>query len=142
MGNAVGSVREDVASHILSQVLAGLAYTHQHNICHRDIKPENIMFDPETGLVKIIDFGFACSSKEKLRVFCGTPSFMSPEIVSSREYSGPAADVWACGVILFLMLTGELPFKSSLEKELFRKIQKGVYTLVHPHEKTLESSSI
>jgi MAP/microtubule affinity-regulating kinase len=98
-------------------------------ICHRDIKPENIMFDPETGQVKIIDFGFACSSKEKLRVFCGTPSYMSPEIVSNRDYWGNAADVWACGVILFLLLTGTLPFKSGSEKELFRKIQKGVYVL-------------
>jgi len=70
------------------------------------MKPENIMFDPLSGIVKIIDFGFACVSKEKLRVFCGTPSYMSPEIVSKRDYWGNAADVWACGVILFVMLTG------------------------------------
>ena len=56
--------------------------------------------------MKIIDFGFACISKEKLRVFCGTPSYMSPEIVNKKDYSGSAADVWACGVLLFVMLTG------------------------------------
>lgn len=54
---------------------------------------------------------------------------MSPEIVSGREYSGQAADVWACGIILFFMLTGQLPFKSPTEKELFRKIQKGAFAL-------------
>ena len=80
------------------------------------------MIDPETNVVKLIDFGFACACREQLRVFCGTPSYMSPEIVSHREYWGQAADLWACGVILFLMLTGSLPFKSHSEKELFRKI--------------------
>lgn len=87
------------------------------------------MFDPITGSVKIIDFGFACSCKERLRVFCGTPSYMSPEIVSGRAYSGEAADVWACGIILYFMLTGHLPFKSVTEKELFRKIKKGIVAL-------------
>jgi serine/threonine protein kinase len=97
------------------------------------------MIDPETRVVKLIDFGFACSCREKLRVFCGTPSFMSPEIVSNRDYLGPAADVWACGVILHLMLTGSLPFKSHNEKDLFRKIQKGTYTFTHPRAVTTEA---
>lgn len=70
------------------------------------------MLDPLTKQVKIIDFGFACSCKERLRVFCGTPSYMSPEIVSNKEYSGGAVDVWACGILLYLMLTGRLPFKA------------------------------
>ena len=80
------------------------------------------MYDAETETIKIIDFGFACMSKEKLRVFCGTPSYMSPEIVAKKEYYGSASDVWACGVMLFEMLTGKLPFKSGNEKDLFRKI--------------------
>jgi|LakMenE18May11ns_1017448.scaffolds.fasta_scaffold9806613_2 MAP/microtubule affinity-regulating kinase len=90
------------------------------------------MYDPHSSTIKIIDFGFACSSKDKLRVFCGTPSYMSPEIVSKRDYWGPAADVWACGVILFMMMTGNLPFKSQNEKDLFKKIQKGAYILAPP----------
>ena len=126
---SVGTISEELASYILTQVFAGLAFAHSKNICHRDMKPENIMFDPQSGAVKIIDFGFACISKDKLRVFCGTPSYMSPEIVSKKEYWGPAADIWACGVILFVMLTGNLPFKATEEKELFRKIQKGIYNL-------------
>ena len=55
---------------------------HSRNISHRDMKPENVIYNPQTGEVKIIDFGFACISKDKLRVFCGTPSYMSPEIVA------------------------------------------------------------
>ena len=78
--------------------------------------------------MKIIDFGFACISKEKLRVFCGTPSYMSPEIVNKKDYWGSAADVWAIGVLLFVMLTGQVPFKSTQEKDLYRKITKGVYS--------------
>ena len=86
------------------------------------------MYNPRTHQVKIIDFGFACISKEKLRVFCGTPSYMSPEIVNKKDYWGSAADVWACGVLLFVMLTGQVPFKSTQEKDLYRKITKGVYS--------------
>lgn len=80
-------------------------------------------------MVKLIDFGFCCQSKEKLKVFCGTPSYMSPEIVSKREYMGAPSDVWACGVLLFLLLCGTFPFKSPFEKDLYRKIQKGVFVV-------------
>ena len=66
----------------MAQILSGLAYMHSRNISHRDMKPENVIYNPQTGEVKIIDFGFACISKDKLRVFCGTPSYMSPEIVA------------------------------------------------------------
>ena len=121
-------VTEAVAARIMAQILAGLAYMHARNISHRDMKPENIIYNPLTGQIKIIDFGFACISKEKLRVFCGTPSYMSPEIVAKRDYSGPRADIWACGVILFVLLTGTVPFKAQTEKDLFRKIQRGVYS--------------
>ena len=78
--------------------------------------------------MKIIDFGFACISRDKLRVFCGTPSFMSPELVNKKDYWGSAADVWASGVLLFVMLTGQVPFKATSEKDLYRKITKGVYS--------------
>ena len=112
----------------MAQILSGLAYMHSRNISHRDMKPENVIYNPRTGVVKIIDFGFACISKEKLRVFCGTPSYMSPEIVARQAYSGPAADIWACGVILYVLLNGTVPFKAKTEKDLFRKIQRGVYS--------------
>ncbi len=85
---------------------------HSKSICHRDIKLDNLIFHEQSGIVKIIDFGFTVFCKEPLKVFCGTPSYMSPEIVSKKEYSGPAADIWALGVVMYVMLTGYLPFKS------------------------------
>ena len=91
----------------------------------RDIKLENILIDNRSKLVKLIDFGFCCQSKDKLKVFCGTPSYMSPEIVSKKEYYGPPSDIWACGVLLYALLCGTFPFKSPFEKDLYLKIQKG-----------------
>ena len=78
----------------------------------------------------MIDFGFSCMSKEKLKIFCGTPSYMCPELVCKKEYYGGPADVWACGVLLFTLLCGQFPFKSiTSEKELFRKINRGIFNL-------------
>ena len=94
-------------------------------MAHRDIKLENILIEEKTKKLKLIDFGFCCCSKERLKVFCGTPSYMSPEIVSKKEYYGNSADIWACGVLLYVLLQGCFPFKSSFEKDLFRKIQRG-----------------
>ena len=76
----------------------------------------------ELEKLKIIDFGFATNSREPLKVFCGTPSYMSPEIVSKKEYYGNEADIWACGVVMYVILTGLFPFKSTDEKGLFKKI--------------------
>ena len=88
----------------------------------RDMKLENILIETKTKKVKIIDFGFCCGSKDKLKIFCGTPSYMSPEIVSKREYYGAPSDIWACGVLLYILLCGVFPFKSAFEKDLFRRI--------------------
>ena len=137
-----GALSEDLSQKIVAQILSGLAFAHSKFIYHRDMKPENIIFDPVTGQVKIIDFGFAVYSKDKLRIFCGTPSYMSPEIVSKKDYLGNAADIWATGVILFVLLVGQVPFKSNNEKELYRKIQKGTYSFnpmsTNPDSKPIE----
>jgi MAP/microtubule affinity-regulating kinase len=69
-------------------------------------------------------------SKERLKIFCGTPSYMAPEIVSKKEYYGGPSDIWACGVLLFNLLFGVFPFKSvTSEKDLFRKILRGIFNL-------------
>ncbi len=85
---------------------------------------ENILLDETKTVVKMIDFGFStCIPHErKVKIFCGTPSYMAPEIVSKIEYSGPPADIWALGVLLFALLCGKFPFKGQNDKELYSHI--------------------
>lgn len=96
---------------------------------------DNLIYHEDSGTLKIIDFGFAVvSGNTPLKIFCGTPSYMSPEIVSKKEYLGPAADVWALGVVMYVLLTGQLPFRGEEERGLFRKIQKGAYAVPQNEE--------
>ena len=89
---------------------------------------ENILIN-KNSMVKLIDFGFSivCGPDEKLNMFCGTPSYMAPEIVSKKPHLGKPADVWALGVLLYKLLTGQFPFKGKTDKELFSCIQGGIY---------------
>lgn len=103
---------EERAYKTFRQVVAGILYCHSRCITHRDIKLENLLMD-EQGNIKIIDFGFStCIPNDKrVKMFCGTPSYMAPEIVMKKEYCGPPADVWALGVLLYALLCGTFPFK-------------------------------
>lgn len=116
---------------IFRQIVSGIAYCHNRNVSHRDIKLENLLLDSHND-IKIIDFGFATSAPPgtKLRVFCGTPSYMAPEIVTKKEYSGPPADMWALGVLLFAMLSGKFPFKGANDKDLYKHIAKGDFSFL------------
>ena len=84
-----------------------MGYCHDHNIIHRDIKLENILIESETMIIKIIDFGFSVkvSSDKKLNIFCGTPSYMAPEIVRQQVLTSQS-DIWAVGVIVYSLLSG------------------------------------
>ncbi len=119
---------EPEAKRLFSQILEGVAYCHGLSITHRDIKLENILVTRE-GQIKIIDFGFSTCfpNSQKIKLFCGTPSYMAPEIVSKREYSGPPADIWALGVLLYTMLTGSFPFKGVSDRDLYKKIVHGKF---------------
>lgn len=79
-------------------------------------------------MIKVIDFGFAafCSNTQKLRIFCGTPSYMAPELVRKHEYDGRQVDCWALGVLLFALLAGAFPFRGANETELYGRIQRGL----------------
>jgi serine/threonine protein kinase len=116
------------ARRIFVQACQALKYLHSHCIVHRDIKLENLLLD-ESGVLKIIDFGFSTivPPGKKIRVFCGTPSYMAPEIVCRKEHPGANTDVWAIGVVFFAMLCGTFPFKAQNDRELYRRIAKGVF---------------
>lgn len=99
---------------IVRQILSAVAYMHSKGICHRDLKLENILIDA-FGVIKIIDFGLGnfFTSGAKLSTFCGSPDYAPPELWRSQPYYGPAVDVWAVGVILYILVTGYVPFSQS-----------------------------
>ncbi len=122
---------------IFGQIMRGVQYCHSNSIYHRDIKLENLIID-NNRKVKIIDFGFATYSPNTklLNFFCGTPSYMPPEIVQKKDYIGKIkviqgchVDVWSCGILMYTFLCGTFPFKALSEKELFTKISKGIFNI-------------
>ena len=121
-------VEESDAKRILKQIFEGLRYCHQRCITHRDIKLENLLLDSKNN-IKIIDFGFSTCvpNEKKIKIFCGTPSYMAPEIVRKTEYCGPPADIWAMGVLMFTILTGTFPYRGATDEELYAKICKADY---------------
>lgn len=125
---------------LFKQIVEGISYCHSMGVVHRDIKLDNILLDTMNN-IKIIDFGFSIAIPEdkKLKIFCGTPSYMAPEIVEKNEYVGQKADVWALGIVLFAMLQGRFPFKGVNDNDLFKKIKKGTFTLVHPVQPSAEN---
>merc|ERR1712032_472472 len=112
-----------MGAYIFKQVVEGIRYCHSNLIFHRDLKTENIMIDP-LKKVKIIDFGFSVRQKQlgRLSLFCGTPNYMSPELILKKEYMGGPSDVWALGVLLFRISSGRFPFVGKDDKSLHRKI--------------------
>jgi len=109
---------------IIQRSADGIDYAHQHNVVHRDIKPANIMWDPKTNSCKITDFGIAHitdSSKTRTGMVLGTPSYMSPEQLAGRKVTGQS-DIFSLGVMLFQMVTGQLPFTADSMTSLMYKI--------------------
>lgn len=97
-------------------------------VVHRDLKPENILID-QNGLLKLADFGFACLPRDGcgLMTSCGSPNYAAPELLDGNLYDGQAVDIWSCGVILYAMVTGALPFDSDSMPQLFKQIRKGTF---------------
>ena len=126
---------EDTARKYFQQLILGVQYCHEQGIVHRDLKPENLLLDAH-GVLKISDFGLANLQRggvglgsTLLDTICGTPNYVAPEVLHERGYNGMAADVWSCGVILFVMLAGYLPFDDQELNKLFRKIERGEYRM-------------
>lgn len=123
-----GRLSEKDAVAYFRMIINGVAYCHKFNICHRDLKPENILLD-KNGKIKIADFGMAAleTQQKLLETSCGSPHYASPEIVAGKTYHGSPSDVWSCGVILFALLTGHLPFDDPNIRHLLMKVQTGKF---------------
>lgn len=126
-----GRLPEREAIHYFKQIIEGVAYCHSFNICHRDLKPENLLLDKKNRRIKIADFGMAAlqTSNKLLETSCGSPHYASPEIVMGKTYNGGPSDIWSCGIVLFALLTGHLPFNDDNVKRLLLKVQSGRYQL-------------
>lgn len=128
---AKGRLKEDVARKYFQQLIAAVDYCHSRGVYHRDLKPENLLLD-EIGNLKVSDFGLSALFESKrqdglLHTTCGTPAYVAPEVISKRGYDGEKADIWSCGVVLFVLLAGYLPFHDSNLMEMYRKISKGEF---------------
>mmetsp|Transcript_2111 Transcript_2111/g.1440 ORF Transcript_2111/g.1440 Transcript_2111/m.1440 type:complete len:129 (+) Transcript_2111:458-844(+) len=97
-------------------------------MAHRDLKPENLLLD-EYNNIKLIDFGLANSMRDAhtLKTACGSPNYAAPEVISGQAYGGQEVDIWSCGVILYAMICGSLPFDDDSLTVLFNKIKDGHY---------------
>ncbi|XP_044966555.1 serine/threonine-protein kinase SAPK7 [Hordeum vulgare subsp. vulgare] len=119
-----GRFSEDEARYFFQQLICGVSYCHFMQICHRDLKLENTLLDGSPApRLKICDFGYSKSSllHSKPKSTVGTPAYIAPEVLSRREYDGKTADVWSCGVTLYVMLVGGYPFEDPDDPKNFRK---------------------
>ncbi|KAI9028167.1 kinase-like domain-containing protein [Phycomyces nitens] len=125
-----GRLSESEARKYFQQIIFGLDYCHRHLICHRDLKPENLLLDKEKS-IKIADFGMASlqPTGSLLETSCGSPHYASPEIVNGIPYDGSASDIWSCGIILYALLSGHLPFDDDNIRQLLNKVKVGKYKM-------------
>jgi len=131
---STGRFDEPTARAYFRQLICGVEYCHRRGVCHRDLKPENLLLD-EHAVLKISDFGlsalYGCEglgSSTLLHTTCGTPNYVAPEVLADHGYDGFLADVWSCGVILYVLLAGFLPFDEPTMAALFRRIVRADYS--------------
>ncbi|KDN35680.1 Pkinase-domain-containing protein [Tilletiaria anomala UBC 951] len=125
-----GRMPENEARRLFQQIICAIEYCHRHKIVHRDLKPENLLLDEYLN-VKIGDFGLSniMTDGDFLKTSCGSPNYAAPEVISGKLYAGPEIDIWSCGVILYVMLCGRLPFDDEYIPTLFKKINNGIYSI-------------
>ncbi|PRQ29177.1 putative protein kinase CAMK-CAMKL-CHK1 family [Rosa chinensis] len=126
---ARGKLKEDMARKYFQQLIGAVDYCHSRGVYHRDIKPENLLVD-EHGNLKVSDFGLSALWESRgqdglLHTTCGTPAYVAPEVINKKGYDGAKADIWSCGVVLYVLLAGFLPFHDTNLMEMYRKISRG-----------------
>ena len=121
-------LKEPEACRFLSQILQGVEYLQKVMVVHRDLKPENLLIDSHKS-IKIVDFGLSNTYKpgETLKTACGSPCYAAPEMIAGKRYHGATVDIWSCGVILFAMICGYLPFEDPNTSLLYKKILTADY---------------
>ncbi|KAG7942587.1 hypothetical protein I3843_16G111000 [Carya illinoinensis] len=124
-----GRLKEDVARVYFQQLISAIDFCHSRGVYHRDLKPENLLLD-EDGNLKVTDFGLSAFSEHLkqdglLHTTCGTPAYVAPEVIGKKGYDGAKTDIWSCGVILYVLLAGFLPFQDDNIIALYKKIYRG-----------------
>ncbi|KAF9661304.1 hypothetical protein SADUNF_Sadunf19G0054200 [Salix dunnii] len=128
---AKGRLKEDVARMYFQQLIRAIDFCHSRGVSHRDLKPENLLLD-ENGGLKVSDFGLSATAESNrqdgfLHTTCGTPAYVAPEVIYRKGYDGAKADIWSCGVILFVLLAGYLPFHDANLILMYQKIRRAEY---------------
>jgi len=127
-----GRLKEDEARKYFQQLINAVDYCHSRGVFHRDLKLENLLLDAR-GVLKVSDFGLSALPEQvrengMLYTTCGTPNYVAPEVINNKGYDGAKADLWSCGVILFVLMAGYLPFEESNLMSLYKKIIKADFT--------------
>lgn len=126
-----GRLKEDAARKYFQQLICAVDFCHSRGVYHRDLKPENLLLDENSNL-KVSDFGLSALAECKrqdgmLHTTCGTPAYVAPEVINRKGYDGAKADIWSCGVILFVLLAGYLPFHDKNLMDMYKKIGKAEF---------------
>ncbi|XP_023737109.1 CBL-interacting serine/threonine-protein kinase 12 [Lactuca sativa] len=128
---AKGRLKEEIARNYFQQLISAVGFCHARGVFHRDLKPENILLD-EDGNLKVSDFGLSAISEQirgdgLFHTFCGTPAYVAPEVLGRKGYEAAKVDIWSCGVILFVLMAGYLPFHDQNVMVMYKKIYRGEF---------------
>eukprot|EP01018_Ginkgo_biloba_P032981 Gb_25413 [translate_table: standard] len=127
-----GRLTEDEARRYFQQLINVVDYCHSRGVYHRNLKPENLLLDSH-GNLKVSEFGLSALPQQVgrdglLHTTCGTPNYVAPEVINDKGYDGVTADLWSCGVILYVFVSGYLPFDETNLITLYKKISKADFT--------------
>ncbi|XP_065216053.1 serine/threonine-protein kinase SIK3 homolog isoform X2 [Planococcus citri] len=125
-----GPMKEEEACRVFQQIVSAVQYCHSMNIVHRDLKAENLLLDSNND-IKLADFGFSNTFVEgqPLSTWCGSPAYAAPELFEGQEYDGPKADIWSLGVVLYVLVSGSLPFDGTTLQTLRSRVLSGKFRI-------------